>query len=684
MKKILTLLTAVVLLFADSHAQAPKTMLYEQSTSGQCVNCPYANQLIEPLLLANYKKLVAIKYQSSQPGGDVMYFQDPFEVDARQRFYDAFEAPYAVVQGDTNILRNAPNYWGFPGGVTNTMVDTIDLQTTPISMRATYAYDAAADSIHATVIVKNVSSSAFTSSGPGTLRLMFALQEMQIHFSAPPGSNGETDFYYVFRKFYPDTLGTVMPNSLPAGDSLVYTFSIQPPSYIFNKTEMGIAAWVQDFGTSMVHQAVKAPIYDSLTDVALADSTLYPAAGFACNQSFVPTVRLTNKERTVINSALLSYYYLGSNLPPHTYQWTGSLDSGQSTIITFPATSIADNTYDSIYYAVSDLNGGDLLDTNLANNYPVSPLLMAISATAVSDTLTEGFDEMSDALIGSISTPTSLFYNGGHGQAFIADQNYLRAFLADPNTYQGSMTVSDSSARCGGYGLSDASYCFMIGTNFYVATAALIFDGADRTGYTSGDLTFQHAYTTGDTFFHNIPDTLTVLVSTDCGQTWSTVWMRSSTQLMTAPQIIFREFFGKLFIPTSTQWATDTVDMSAYNGMNNVIVKFQVTYNQGNALYLDNINWTGINPLGIKNVSAISAKVYPNPATSMLNVQIGNNTSGCAIELYDLTGQCVMHEALWGSTTSFSIASLTDGMYLYRVVDGKNSAIANGKVTIEK
>ena len=64
------------------YAQAPRTMLYEQSTSGDCVNCPYANRLVDPVLLANFKKVVALKYQAPQPGGDVMYWQNPTEVDA--------------------------------------------------------------------------------------------------------------------------------------------------------------------------------------------------------------------------------------------------------------------------------------------------------------------------------------------------------------------------------------------------------------------------------------------------------------------------------------------------------------------------------------------------------------------------------------------------------------------------
>ena len=681
MKKIITLTAFVVLLFTYTvRAQAPRTMLYEQSTSADCVNCPYANQVVDPVLLSNFKKVVALKYQAPQPGGDVMYWQNPTEVDARQRFYDFFACPVAVVDGDTDKTYHDPHaYNGYPGLVTDSFVILEDTFRTPIAMRATYAYDSIADSIHTTIIIKNVGTSPFNASGAGRLHLMVAIQEMDIHFVSPPASNGEEDFYYVFRKFYPDTLGTVLPNSLPAGDSLIYTLSIQPPSYIYRKDLMALAIFIQDFGTSKVAQAVRDAPFQTPVDIQMRDTTVYPSFSYLCAETFTPKLMIKNLTGTVLTSAVIGYYYPNLNRPAVTYQWTGSLDSGQSTIVTFPTCTVPDNTYDSVYYFMTALNSNTVVDMNQANNSPFSPLQRFVSAGVFADTLVESFDEMSDGLVGQPSPVHSFFSANGRGFGFITDQNHVRSF-AEEHFYM--PTLSDSSSSCGGFGLSDASYYFALSGSYPGVTESLTFDKLDRTAYTSGNMTFEHAYAVADTPSTAF-DTMRVLASLDCGQTWDTLQRKNSAELATAPPYS-TSGYATIFLPDSSQWARDTVDMSAYNGKTDVIVQFQVTHHNGNGLYIDNINWTGINPSGIRNAPTITASVYPNPAHDQLNVRVNNYKPGYAIEIHDMTGRLVMRKSLTGTLSSFAVSYLTDGMYLYRIVDDSGDEVASSKLSIEK
>ena len=63
--------------------------------------------------------------------------------------------------------------------------------------------------------------------------------ERKIHYSSPPGSNGETDFFDVFRKFYPDsTAGIPIPTTTG-----IYNYTIK---YKHD------AAWID----SMIYSAV--------------------------------------------------------------------------------------------------------------------------------------------------------------------------------------------------------------------------------------------------------------------------------------------------------------------------------------------------------------------------------------------------------------------------------------------
>ena len=126
----------------------------------------------------------------------------------------------------------------------------------------------------------------------------------------------------------------------------------------------------------------------------------------------------------------------------------------------------------------------------------------------------------------------------------------------------------------------------------------------------------------------------------------------------------------------------DTLHLIFYGGRNGDSTK------AGNVTWLDDISFyhsgdslsTGVIHLDMDD----AVSVYPNPAASLLNVSIDDYMTGYAIELYDLSGQRVIREILTSTRTSFSIASLTDGVYLYRVLDRGSSQVMSGKVTIEK
>jgi len=49
--------------------------------------------------------------------------------------------------------------------------------------------------------------------------------EKHIHFSSPPGTNGEKDFYNVMVKMLPSATGTSLPSSFQVGDYFVLEFA---------------------------------------------------------------------------------------------------------------------------------------------------------------------------------------------------------------------------------------------------------------------------------------------------------------------------------------------------------------------------------------------------------------------------------------------------------------------------
>ena len=82
-------------------------------------------------------------------------------------------------------------------------------------------------------------------------------------------------------------------------------------------------------------------------------------------------------------------------------------------------------------------------------------------------------------------------------------------------------------------------------------------------------------------------DSLAVLVSTDCGQTFSVIYKKGGDILSTAGTA------AAYFTPASNQWRTEAVNLNAYAGQQNVLIAFQNINGYGNQLYIDNVNITG-------------------------------------------------------------------------------------------
>jgi uncharacterized protein YceK len=469
-----------------------------------------------------------------------------------------------------------------------------------------------------------------------------------------------------------------MPDQILAGDSVVYTFTEKVPSYIYNKLQLGVAAFVQDMGLPRTSQSVIQAVFatsPNVTDEVMVDNSTYPTGAAVCNESFTPTVQITNNGTTTLTSATVSYA-IGS-APQVSQNWTGSLAAGQSTTVTFPATNLPDNTYGNAEYYLSNLNGGAIIDYNDANNTPESSFLISLPATAVMDTLSENFDESNDAYIGSVLTPISLnSTDPSDAFGFIIDESYIYNYIA------GSASYMSSTSAVGGYSLSDASFTFAL---YYTAgtgqTDGLIFDKVNRLGYENSNLVFQHAYAG----YGASADALNVLASTDCGQTWTTIWTKTGSALATSPDVNPAD---KIFVPTASQWVTDTLNVSAFNNKSDVIIQFQGVANGGNAIYIDNINWAQGNPLAVQNISNVtSSTVYPNPANGTVSLGLElSSADNFDITLVNTLGQTVKTVSTVELTAGnhnmdVNISDLSAGVYNFVIKSGNQSMVKRFVVT---
>lgn len=142
--------------------------------------------------------------------------------------------------------------------------------------------------------------------------------------------------------------------------------------------------------------------------------------------------------------------------------------------------------------------------------------------------------------------------------------------------------VWELNTSVGGYGAStQCAYFNNYVNNSQGAFDALITPPLDFSSAISASLSFDVAYAR---YSATYSDTLEVLISTDCGVTFSSVWIQGGTTLATAPDNT------NAFTPSSNQWATKNINLNAYLGQNDIVIAFRNRGHWGNNLYLDNIN----------------------------------------------------------------------------------------------
>jgi PKD repeat protein len=101
-------------------------------------------------------------------------------------------------------------------------------------------------------------------------------------------------------------------------------------------------------------------------------------------------------------------------------------------------------------------------------------------------------------------------------------------------------------------------------------------------GVATARLTFDLAYRPWNTSY---PDSLMLQLSSDCGHSWTPIYIKTGTALGTTAA----STTAGLFKPSATQWRTDTVSLNPYVG-NNVMISFENIGYYGQAIYIDNVN----------------------------------------------------------------------------------------------
>lgn len=238
--------------------------------------------------------------------------------------------------------------------------------------------------------------------------------------------------------------------------------------------------------------------------------------------------------------------------------------------------------------------------------------------------------------------------------------------------------VWEQSTVTGGFGLSSTSAFFDNYTNDVNRKRdELRTPKYDFTSSIHPILTFDRAYARYD----NVnKDTLAVLVSTDCGITYTPLYVKGSTALATAPDLT-----SALFIPTASQWKKDTIDLLSYAGQSNVMFAFQNRGFYGQAIYIDNINLYNSLTTNVNVIEPeLSFNVYPNPSHGNITIELlSENKDSYIIEIFNALGQKVYTHKITGNDFKQNIDASLFGKGIYLITASTNKLKKCAKFIID-
>ncbi len=225
----------------------------------------------------------------------------------------------------------------------------------------------------------------------------------------------------------------------------------------------------------------------------------------------------------------------------------------------------------------------------------------------------------------------------------------------------------------GAYGLS--SSCIFLdnfSTNFRGEKDLITSQLLDFSNLTNSKMTFDYAYRQWSPAKN---DTLTIYYSLDCGLTKSILWQKGGADLATT------NYLPLYFTPSSTEWKSDTIDLSLLASQSSVGIYFENSSDNGNVLYIDNINIHDSLSVNIQeNVKEEDISVYPNPFTNKITIkQTAMNIK--TIEVYNSIGALVFKESetIKTNTHTISLNDFKSGFYLIKI-ETENSRITKSLI----
>ncbi|MBU46258.1 MAG: hypothetical protein CMD28_02405 [Flavobacteriales bacterium] len=630
-----------------------RNIILEEFTGIYCVNCPDGHLKAQQLHDANPGDVVLINIHTgsyASPNGG-----DP---DFRTSFGSA-------IAGQTNLAgypAGTVNRHEFPGlqqNGTGTAMSRGDWQAggnqiLPLPSCVNVAAEATID-ISTRELTVNVEAYYTDNSIVSTNKIHVALLQNNVEGPQTGASNNPTqvlpngnyNHQHMLRHLLtgqwgenvtPTTTGSVFQNTYN------YTIPTNLAGVVYDLFNLEVVVFMSEGNQEIINGDMGnmthiVPPGVNLIDLSAATNMTIPTS--LCDNNITPEITVTNNSSIAVDTFEVSYT-LNQNTPVTQAVYT-ALAPGANTTITFPATTVPSGE-NTITYSSDALSGTSFIDNVPNNNLASSGAFNTISPTAFATSHIEGFEGYAN------QTPAP-------NNALLINPQGHRVFIIDA-TWPGP--------NSGGYGNSQNSFRWQFCQMSAGENAELLFEKLDFSNSTGNQITYSYAHAQATGFDNN---QLQLLVSTDCGSTWDLVSQLAGPNLATTNPV---STSGN-FYPNASDWATDIVDLSAYDGNSEVMIAFKGICGGGNNLYIDDIEINESSTTTI-NESRDDIVISPNPAKDILNIKGAYST----VNIFNAFGQLVLSSKY---TNSINTASLNNGIYLIKLSAENRTTIKRITIT---
>jgi hypothetical protein len=356
-------------------------------------------------------------------------------------------------------------------------------------------------------------------------------------------------------------------------------------------------------------------------DLDLAVTSILRPSARECQNTVTPVVTLSNKGRQTVTSANIRFR-LGNNVS--VFQWQGSLSPGAQTAVSINALQLPSGR-SSISAVAFAPNGGT---DGRADNDSLSQL---VTYNAPVSGFSEGFEAGYPPVNWDIINPNQDF---AWSRSTLASKSGASSVYF--NNFSSSRIGRRDDLRMPQFRFTNVDSAFL---SFWVAAAA---------------------YSPLSTPNNNW-DTLEVLISKDCGISYTSLYKKWGSTLVTN-----RTEVVDPYTPSGEEWRKDSIDLTSYINQGDLIMAFRNTTGFENNIYIDDVRLRtiSINP----NLKAKGFMVTPNPATSYIEVQFFPNPVDLeSIQVFNSFGQPMLTQ-LTGSTGlnyyRYDISGWAAGMYI--------------------